>query len=49
MVRWSFKVCSISNALDGTEDDAICAEEFANAEDEEMDYEFDTDNEDDEQ
>ena len=43
------QVCGISNALDGTEDDAIHAEEFANAEDEEMDDEFDNDKEDDEQ
>ncbi|CAH3036542.1 unnamed protein product, partial [Pocillopora meandrina] len=37
------QVCGISNTLDGTEDDAIYAEEFANAEDEEMDDEFDND------
>ena len=43
------QVCGISNALDGTEDDAIYAEEFANAEDEEMDDEFDNDKEEDEQ
>ena len=48
MIR-SFKVCGISNALDGTEDDAIYAEEFADVEDEEMDDEFDTDSVDDEQ
>lgn len=52
MVRKSFKVGGISNALDGTEDDAIYEEEtvkFNDEEDEEMDDEFDTDSEDDEQ
>ena len=52
MVRRTFRVCSISNALDGTEDDAIYEEktpEFADEEDEEMDDEFDTHSEDNEQ
>lgn len=51
MVRRSFRVCGISNTLHGTEDDAIYEEmpEFADEEDEEMDDEFDTDSQDDEQ
>ncbi len=52
MVRRSFKVCGISNALDGTEDDAIYEEEtaeFTDEEDEEMDDEFDTNSEDDDE
>ena len=45
-------MCGIANALDGTEDDAVYEEEmpeFADEEDEEMDDEFATDSEDDEQ
>ena len=52
MGRRSFKVCGISNALDSKEDDAIYAEEmpeFAHANDKEMNDEFDTDSEDDQQ
>ena len=48
MVRRSFKTCGISNALDGTEDDAIYEEEMPEAEDEEMEIEFETDSEEDE-
>ena len=47
MVRKSFFTCSISNALDGTEDDAIYEEEQDNdAEEDEMDEEFDTESKD---
>ena len=47
MVRKSFLTCGISNALDGTEDDAIYEEEQDNdAEEDEMDEEFDTESED---
>ena len=47
MVRKSFLTCGISNALDGTEDDAIYEEEQGNdAEEDEMDEEFDTESED---
>ena len=47
MVRKSFLTCGISNALDGTKDDAIHEEEQDNdAEEDEMDEEFDTESED---
>ena len=47
MVRKSFLTCGISNALDSTEDDAIYEEEQGNdAEEDEMDEEFDTESED---
>ena len=47
MVRKSFLTCGTSNALDGTEDDAIYEEEQDNdAEEDEMDEEFDTESED---
>ena len=46
MVQWSFKACGISNALDGTEDDAIYSEETPElADDEEMEDKFETDSE----
>ena len=48
--RQSFKVCGISNALDGKEHDANNTEEmpeFAYANDKEMDDEFDIDSKDD--
>ena len=44
MVIKSFKTCGISNALDGTEDDAIYTEEAQEVEDKE-DNEFETDSE----
>ena len=44
MVIKSFKTCGISNALDGTEDDAIYTEEVQEVEDEE-DNEFEMDSE----
>ena len=45
--RKSFLTCGISNALDSTEDDAIYEEEQGNdAEEDEMDEEFDTESED---
>ncbi|PFX17310.1 Pogo transposable element with KRAB domain [Stylophora pistillata] len=47
MARKSFLTCGISNALDGTKDDAIYEEEQDNdAEEDEMDEEFDTEGED---
>ena len=49
MVRRSFKTCGISNALDGTEDDAIYGRPEIDADDEEMEQEFDTDSEDDDE
>ena len=44
MVMKSFKTCGISNALDGTEDDELYAEEGQEIDDVE-DNEFETDNE----
>ena len=48
----SFKTCGISNALDGTEDDAVYEEETpeidGEEEEEEMEEEFDTDSDEDE-
>ena len=49
MVRWSFKTCGNSNALDGTEDDAIYNCPQIDADDEEMEEEFDTDSKDDDE
>ena len=47
MVRKSFLTCGTFNALDGTEDDAIYEVEQDNdAEEDEMDEEFDTESED---
>ena len=47
MVRKLFLTCGISNALDGTEDNAIYEEEQGNdAEEDEIDEEFDTESED---
>ena len=54
MVSRSFKICGISNALDGIEDDAIYEEEMPEIdgeeeeEEEEMEKEFDTDSDEDE-
>ena len=50
MVMKSFKSCGISNALDGTEDDALYEEETEGGEavdtdEDELDNEFDTDSE----
>lgn len=49
LVVRSFKSCSISNALDGTEDDAVYEEESESGDvldaDDELDNEFDTDSE----
>ena len=48
MVERSFKSCGISNALDGTEDDAVYSEEMPElAEEDEMEDEFATDSEED--
>ena len=44
MVMKSFKTCGISNALDGTEDDELYAEEGQEIDDVE-DNEFETDSE----
>ena len=44
MVIKSFKTCGISNALDGTEDDELYAEEGQKIDDDE-DNEFETDSE----
>lgn len=47
MVKKSFKSCGISNAMDGTEDDAIYSEDSQELDDdEEMEDEFETDSED---
>ena len=47
MVKKSFKSCGISNAMDGTEDDAIYSENSQELDDdEEMEDEFETDSED---
>ena len=43
MVRWSFKTCGISNALEGMEDNAIYDRPEIDGEDEEMKEEIDTD------
>ena len=47
-MRQSFRTGGISNALDGTEDDAIFEENIPeeNSEDKEMDNEFEKDSED---
>lgn len=47
MVRRSFKMCGISNALDGTEDDAIYDDEMPEVADDDTEDEFETDSEDD--
>ena len=47
MVRRSFKTCGISNALDGTEDDAIYDDEMPEVADDDMEDEFETDSEED--
>ena len=47
MVRKSFKTCGISNALDGTEDDAIYDDEMPEVADDDMEDEFETDSEED--
>ena len=44
MVTKSFKTCGISNALDGTEDDELYAEEGQEIDDDE-DNEFETESE----
>ena len=49
MVRRSFKTCGNSNALDGTEDDAIYNCPQIDANDEQMKEEFDTDSKDDDE
>ena len=47
LVANSFKSCGISNAMDGTEDEAVWEEEGAGADeaDDELENEFDTDSE----
>ena len=45
MVRKSFKTCGISNALDGTEDDAVFPEESPEIDDDIEENEFETDSE----
>ena len=47
VVRRSFKTCGISNALDGTEDDAIYDDEIPEVADDDMEDEFETDSEED--
>ena len=49
MVRKSFKTCGISNALDGTEDDEVYADDMAELADDDMamEDEFETDSEED--
>ena len=47
MVRRSFKTCGISNALDGTEDNAIYDDEMPEVADDDMEDEFETDSEED--
>lgn len=47
MMRRSFKTCGISNALDGTEDDAIYDDEMPEVADDDMEDEFETDSEED--
>ena len=47
MVRKSFKTCGISNAMDGTEDDAVFTEESPEIDDDDIEEdEFETDSED---
>ena len=47
MVRKSFKTCGISNAIDGTEDDAVLTEESPEIDDDDIEEnEFETDSED---
>ena len=47
MIRNSFKPCGISNAMDGTEDDAVFTEESPEIEDNDIDEnEFETNSED---
>ena len=48
MVKRSFKTCGISNALDGTEDDAVYNDEMPEVADDDMEDEFETDSEEDE-
>ena len=47
MVRKSFKTCGISNALDGTEDDEVYADDMPELADDDMamEDEFETDSE----
>ena len=47
MVRRSFKTCGISNALNGTEDDAIYDDKMPEVPDDDMEDEFETDSEED--
>ena len=49
MVRKSFKTCGISNALDGTEDDEVYADDMPELADDDMamEDEFETDSEED--
>ena len=47
MVRRSFKTCRISNALNGTEDDAIYDDEMPEVADDDMEDKFETDSEED--
>ena len=47
MVRRSFKTCGISNTLDGTEDNAIYDDEMPEVADDDMEDEFETDSEED--
>ena len=51
MVRKSFKTCGISNALDGTEDDEVYADEMPELADDDMamEDEFETDSEEDDE
>ena len=47
MVRKSFKTCGISNAMDGTKDDAVFTEESPEIDDDDIEEnEFETDSED---
>lgn len=47
MVRRSFKTCGISNALDGTEDNAIYDDEMPEVAEDDMEDEFETDSKED--
>ena len=51
MVRKSFKTCGILNALDGTEDDEVYADEMPELADDDMamEDEFETDSQDDDE
>ena len=51
MVRKSFKTCGISNALDGTEDDEVYADDMPELADDDMamEDEFETDSEEDDE